>query len=266
MSSPPDNFNANASLLPDPGRDTVPIHVMRGGGAAENNEQPKKQSGNKYTEEQLKILNQYGLQKDGPIYEDIDDITKQDFLKQVDKCKIGTGDSIILHKDCSAVLAVVRALIKAGIKKQNSIDLEIEIETNSNNESNSESKFGSDNLTSSESAPEPAPKTDSKTDTNKVLSSTLIDSTTKTSESEELPNKEKKESVLKKLFTRKKRPLSSTPPKVTEENSIQWKNNPIGSIKRLGRSRKNNKNTKKNKKNEETIKKSYFRRSKTNKK
>ena len=76
-----------------------------------------------YTDEELEILKQYGLAEDGPIAKDIDEITKREFLKQLGNCKVGTGNSVILSKNCSAVLTVIRALIKSGIRKANKYDL-----------------------------------------------------------------------------------------------------------------------------------------------
>jgi hypothetical protein len=162
MSGPPPNFNANDSMLPDPGQNAAPIHVMRGGGVnplLQNETNEQSGGGGGYTENETKILAQYGLDTGGPIYEAIDDKTKRKFLEQLDKCKIGTGSSIILHKNCSAVLAVIRALIKAGIKRANSRDIskyenmnEVSVTADKSDKSNTNSEFGPDDLSDASKA------------------------------------------------------------------------------------------------------------------
>lgn len=112
--SAPTGFNENASLLPDPGANAVPIHVMRGGG----------KGGNSSTEDD-EILKKYGMGKDGPIEDRIPPETRAEFIKQIKSgvCSANTGDSVILNKDCWAVLEVIRELINVGIQKANGKDI-----------------------------------------------------------------------------------------------------------------------------------------------
>jgi hypothetical protein len=227
MSGPPPNFNSNESLLPDPGRDVAPIHVMKGGARPGE----VKLS---YTDEELEILKQYGLAKDGPIAEEIDELTKREFLKQLANCKVGTGDSVILSKNCSAVLAVINALIKSSIKKQNSSDMSF---SDNNTNSNTDSDFNANTLISN-STPEPAPAPTPEP-------APAPASAPSPPENEDIP--EQKTTLFKRLFTRKKKPLSSIPPNTlkTNQNTVDWINNPIGSVGR-STTRRNINNSKKN--------------------
>jgi hypothetical protein len=115
MSAPP-GFNPNASLLPDPGPSAAPIQVMRGGGSS------SAQKGGAFNETEMAALAKYQLHTGGVIAEQFNDDEKRQFLNQIadkSRCRRTTGDSIILNKDCWAVVKVIRALLNAKIKKGN---------------------------------------------------------------------------------------------------------------------------------------------------
>lgn len=112
MSAPP-GFNPNASMLPDPGASSAPIHVMKGGGIGV-------QSGG-FTPDEQKILKEYGLDTGGSIADEIDEPTKVAFVRQIESgvCGVNAGESVVLKKNCWAVVQVIRALIKKNIKSAN---------------------------------------------------------------------------------------------------------------------------------------------------
>lgn len=107
MAAPP-GFDPNATVLPDPGSSAAPMHVMRGGS----------RGGFVYSPEDEEMLSQYGLGPGGKIEEMIDAPTKAAFLEQIKsgKCAKGTGDLVILQKDCWAVVKVIRALIRSSMR------------------------------------------------------------------------------------------------------------------------------------------------------
>ena len=116
--SAPVGFNPNASLLPDPG--SIPIQTMKGG--ANITKAPVEVVGD-FSPEELTELALYQLEPGGVIEHDIDSSTKKEFLKQIkdkSRCRRTTGDSIILGKDCWAIVKVTRALLKAKLNKTNS--------------------------------------------------------------------------------------------------------------------------------------------------
>ena len=93
------------------------IHVMRGGGGTEKASSSVKPGA--YTKEEQLTLRQYGLNPGGIIADAIDEPTKRAFLDQVASgaCSADSGDSVILKKNCWAVVAVVRALINYDMGK-----------------------------------------------------------------------------------------------------------------------------------------------------
>ncbi len=112
MSAPP-GFNPSASMLPDPGPSSAPIHVMKGGGIGV-------QSGG-FTPDEQKILKEYGLDTGGSIADEVDEPTKVAFVRQIQSgvCGVNAGESVVLKKDCWAVVQVIRALLKKNIKSAN---------------------------------------------------------------------------------------------------------------------------------------------------
>jgi hypothetical protein len=94
-------------MLPDVGGS---IHVQGGGGYGPS-------VGGAYSSDDTRILSEYGLQNGGIIADKVDELTKTAFLEQIrsGKCSTDSGDSIILKKDCWAVVAVIRALIKRDL-------------------------------------------------------------------------------------------------------------------------------------------------------
>lgn len=123
MSAPP-GFNPNASLLPDPGPSAAPIQVMKGGGSST----AQKGGVGAFNNSEMAALAKYQLHSDkdgnpvGVIAAQFNDEQKREFLNQIadkSRCRRTTGDSIILSKDCWAVVKVIRALLNAKIKKGN---------------------------------------------------------------------------------------------------------------------------------------------------
>jgi hypothetical protein len=119
MAAPP-GFNANASLLPDPGAASAPIHIVQGGGASSNSSNSSNSSveaNSEYTEEQQWILEKYGMGSRGPLT-NFPPQTKRAFLEQIDTaCGHNAGESTILNSKCWAVMEVVRALIQESIRR-----------------------------------------------------------------------------------------------------------------------------------------------------
>lgn len=107
MAAPP-GFDPSATVLPDPGASTAPMHIMRGGA----------RGGVMFSAEEEEILSQYGLAAGGIIADKIDAPTKAAFLTQIKSgaCGKGTGDLVILQKDCWAVVKVIRALIQSSMR------------------------------------------------------------------------------------------------------------------------------------------------------
>ena len=111
-------FDPTASMLPDPTGGSVPITVMRGGGR-----------GGASTEiddgilnpENQRILETYQLGPGGSLNDAFSDDVKQLFVEQIKSglCTAGTGSAVITHKDCSAVVQVLRELYKSKIQSTN---------------------------------------------------------------------------------------------------------------------------------------------------
>lgn len=117
MSAPP-GFNPNASLLPDPGASAAPIQVMKGGGSSST----QKGGAGVFNDAEMAALAKYQLHSGGVIATQFNDEQKREFLNQIadkSRCRRTTGDSVILGKDCWAVVKVIRALLNAKIKKGN---------------------------------------------------------------------------------------------------------------------------------------------------
>ena len=115
MSTAPPNFDYKSSMLPDVGGS---IHVQGGGGIANISQT---------TSDDNTILSEYGLQDGGIISDKVDDTTKKAFVQQINSeiCSTGKGTSIITDKNCWAVVAVIRALIKHDLKNDNLYDYEV---------------------------------------------------------------------------------------------------------------------------------------------
>jgi hypothetical protein len=117
--SAPVGFNPNASLLPDPGS-SVPIETMRGGGS--NITKAPVEVVGEFSPEELTELALYQLGPGGVIEHDIDFNVKKEFLKEIKdkaRCRRTTGDTIVLGKDCWAIVKVTRALLRAKVSKTN---------------------------------------------------------------------------------------------------------------------------------------------------
>jgi hypothetical protein len=123
-------FDPNASMLPDPGAAAAPIHVMRGGNRhakAATSANTDTTNTNVEIDEELvnpenqRILTEYQLDSGGALEDVISDDVKTLFLTQINSglCKAGTGSAVISHKDCSAVLQVLRELYKLQIQRGN---------------------------------------------------------------------------------------------------------------------------------------------------
>lgn len=105
------------SLLAD--NPSARIEIVQGGGgmgaSMVGGEQPS------FTESELKVLTQYGLQPGGSLDTEILPEIKKQFLEQLSKsnCEIGTGDNVILNSECSAVAQVIGAMIRSTMKRTN---------------------------------------------------------------------------------------------------------------------------------------------------
>jgi len=114
MSTPPPGFNENNSLLPDV---TAQIHVMKGGGNTDKNENTNKEEPVEFTEDEMNTINEYS---------GLDAFTgsfKREFLKQLDNniCTKDTGDSTILSSKCWAIQQYIQSVIHNAFKKANSV-------------------------------------------------------------------------------------------------------------------------------------------------
>ena len=106
--SAPNGFDATATALPGGGQiPSTPIHVQQGGGMVGGSDD---------------ILKDFGIGTGGIIDDLIDEPTKKAFLEQYKTgvCSADSGVSIILRKDCWAISAVIRALIKRNLNDYNS--------------------------------------------------------------------------------------------------------------------------------------------------
>jgi hypothetical protein len=125
--SAPGGFDPNASMLPDPGAAAAPIHVMRGGAKGGNPEgetasRAQVEIGDDVVDQKSQdILAKFQLGPGGSLEDAFSDEVKELFVQQVKSglCKAGTGSSVILHKDCSAVVQVLRELYKLNIQRGN---------------------------------------------------------------------------------------------------------------------------------------------------
>jgi hypothetical protein len=110
MAAPP-GFNANASLLPDPGAASAPIHIVQGGGAANG-------GSSEYTIEEQHTLAKYGLDEDGPLAE-FPPQTKRAFLDQIETaCAQNAGQTAVMNSKCWAVVDVIRGLMNEAIRRE----------------------------------------------------------------------------------------------------------------------------------------------------
>lgn len=108
MAAPP-GFNPNASVLPDPGAASAPIHVMRGGGL---------KGGNRDS-----ILSAYKL---GPGQELADTLTEEEkgaFVTALSSGGCEWSTKSILNAKCAPVVKVLKALLRENIRKINSLDI-----------------------------------------------------------------------------------------------------------------------------------------------
>jgi ubiquitin C-terminal hydrolase len=136
--SAPDGFDPKVSMLPDPGAAAAPIHTMRGGArpgvngaTSETGNNAASLNSNTRThfdddvnpEETHKILSDYQLGPGGILEDLISDDVKALFVQQIKSglCTAGTGDSVIMHKDCSAVVQVLRELYRLKIQSDSQI-------------------------------------------------------------------------------------------------------------------------------------------------
>ena len=131
MSAPP-GFNENNSLLPDV---NAQIHVMKGGGNTNKDEEPVEEH-IEFSESEQNILKEYdGLDNfSGPF--------KKEFLKQLNKgiCTKDTGDGIILSSDCWAIQQYIQSVIHSAIKKANSSSKSLNTNKKEKNEEKKQEK------------------------------------------------------------------------------------------------------------------------------
>lgn len=119
MAAPPPGFDPTASVLPDPGASSAPIHVMRGGGMKGG-----------ATDEEL--LRAYQLAEGQPLASEFSEEDKQKFLEalKLEGCNWTTKS--VLNAKCAPVVNVLKALLKQQIKTANSRDIPEGIKVNSN--------------------------------------------------------------------------------------------------------------------------------------
>lgn len=103
MSAPP-GFNPNDSLLPDPGANSAPIHIMKGGGLVFQN--------GGFTPMEEETLEKYQMGPGGLLEAEISSDTKTAFLQQIKSFDNGSLNLSTLKKDQWAILQVIQALLE----------------------------------------------------------------------------------------------------------------------------------------------------------
>jgi hypothetical protein len=103
MSAPP-GFNPNDSLLPDPGANSAPIHIMKGGGLVFQN--------GGFTPMEEETLEKYQLGTGGLLEAEISADDKTAFLQQLKAFENGSLNLSTLKKDQWAILKVIQALLE----------------------------------------------------------------------------------------------------------------------------------------------------------
>lgn len=103
MSAPP-GFNPNDSLLPDPGANSAPIHIMKGGGLVFQN--------GGFTPMEEATLEKYQLGPGGLLETEISEEDKTAFLQQLKAFDNGSLNLSTLKKDQWAILKVIQALLE----------------------------------------------------------------------------------------------------------------------------------------------------------
>jgi hypothetical protein len=103
MSAPP-GFNSNDSLLPDPGANSAPIHVMKGGGLVFQN--------GGFTPAEEAVLDKYQLGPGGILEEEIPSDVKTAFLQQIQSFENGSLNLSTLKKNQWAILQVIQTLLE----------------------------------------------------------------------------------------------------------------------------------------------------------
>lgn len=97
-------FNPNDSLLPDPGANSVPIHIMKGGGLVFQN--------GGFTPSEEETLEKYQLGPGGLLESEISPDIKTAFLKQIKSFENGSLNLSTLKKDQWAILEVIQGLLE----------------------------------------------------------------------------------------------------------------------------------------------------------
>jgi hypothetical protein len=97
-------FNPNDSLLPDPGANSAPIHIMKGGGLVFQN--------GGFTPMEEETLEKYQLGTGGLLEAEISADDKTAFLQQLKAFENGSLNLSTLKKDQWAILKVIQALLE----------------------------------------------------------------------------------------------------------------------------------------------------------
>ena len=108
MAAPP-GFNPNASVLPDPGAASAPIHVMRGGGM---------KGGNRNS-----LLNSYKLGPGQELADKFSEEEKNAFVTAIESGGCNWSTKSILNAKCAPVVKVLKALLKENIKRVNNAEI-----------------------------------------------------------------------------------------------------------------------------------------------
>ena len=107
MAAPP-GFDPNASVLPDPGASSAPIHVMRGGGMKGGNPEIYK-----------RWLQMYQLGPGQALANEFSEEDKQTFLAAMNSGGCNWTTKSVLDAKCAPVVNVLKALLKQNIKRVN---------------------------------------------------------------------------------------------------------------------------------------------------
>jgi hypothetical protein len=108
MATPPPGFDPNASVLPDPGASSAPIHVMRGGGMKGGNPELYK-----------RWLSMYQLGDGQALANEFSNEEKQNFLEAMNSGKCDWTVKSTLDAKCAPLVNVLKALLKQNIKRVN---------------------------------------------------------------------------------------------------------------------------------------------------
>lgn len=112
MAAPP-GFDPNASVLPDPGASSAPIHVMRGGGMKGGAKE--------------EILRAYKLAEGQELSTKFTEEEKEKFVAAINSGGCNWTTKSVLNAKCAPVVNVLKALLKQKIRRVNATAIPEEI-------------------------------------------------------------------------------------------------------------------------------------------